>query len=381
MSLDQAVRPGSGGHGFAAATGPLGVLVGFGRVLRQAGMQITADRNRTFLIAATTLGSADPAAVYWAGRATLCSSPADLILFDRAFEAWFGAGRRGVTSPAPPPRTVRQAAFDQGLAGGVVGEELAVASASEIEMLRHRDIAALDVNDRARMRQLFDTLTVQPPVRRSHRRRSARRGGVDLRRTMRLQLRSGGELIRLAYRAPRTDVRPMLLLIDVSGSMEPYADALLRLAHAITRAAPGRTETFTLATRLTRVSPAVQVRDPDEAIARAGALVPDWSGGTRLGELLRAFNDRWGQRGLARGAVVVIISDGWERGDPELLGEQVARLRRLSHRLIWMNPHRGKDGYRPVQGGISACLPHLDHFLAGHSMIAFEALLRVIADA
>ena len=373
MSVDQATM--------SAPAGPLSVLIGFSQVRRQAGVPIAADRNRAFLRAATTLDSADPAQVYWAGRATLCSSPADLLVYDRAFEAWFGADRAGPRSPAPPPRTVRQAAFDQALAGRVVGEEVTVASASEIELLRHRDIAALDANDRARMRQLFDTLTVQPPVRRSHRRRSARRGGVDLRRTLRRQLRSGGELIRLAHRAPRTDIRPVLLLIDVSGSMEPYADALLRLAHAITRTAPRRTETFTLATRLTRVSPAVALRDPDEAIARAGALVPDWSGGTRLGELLRAFNDRWGQRGLARGAVVVVMSDGWERGDPQLLGEQVARLRRLSHRLIWMNPHRGKTGYRPVQGGISACLPHLDHFLAGHSMTAFEELLRVLSDA
>lgn len=379
MSLDQEVQPEPAGTG--AAAGSLEMLIGFGRVLRQAGVSVTADRNRAFLTATTTLGSAEPSAVYWAGRATLCSSPTDLLVFDRAFEAWFGAKRTTRSSSTTPPRTVRQAAFDQGPTGGVAGEELAVASASEVEVLRRRDIAGLDASDRARMRRLFDTLLVRPPVRRSHRRRPARRGEVDLRHTMRRQLRSGGELTRLARRAPRTDVRPVLLLIDVSGSMEPYADALLRLAHAITRAAPRRTETFTLATRLTRVTPAVRTRDPDEAIARAGALVPDWSGGTRLGELLRAFNDRWGQRGLARGSVVVIISDGWERGDPELLGEQVARLGRLSHRLIWMNPHRGKDGYRPVQGGISASLPHLDHFLAGHSMNAFEALLRVLADA
>ena len=156
-----------------------------------------------------------------------------------------------------------------------------------------------------------------------------------------------------------------MLLVDVSGSMEPYADALLRFAHVVTRRSPASVETFTLGTRLTRVTRELRMRDADHALHAAGKAIPDWSGGTRLGEVLRAFVDRWGQRGAARRAVVVVFSDGWERGEPVLLGEQMARLRRLAHKIIWVNPHAGKDGYAPVQGGIVAALPYLDELLAG----------------
>jgi len=172
-----------------------------------------------------------------------------------------------------------------------------------------------------------------------------------------------------------------VLLVDVSGSMAPYADSLLRLAHRIHSAWPRRTEVFTLGTRLTRVTRPLSHRDPDAALIAAGETVPDWSGGTRLGESMRAFLDRWGQRGLARGAVVVVFSDGWERGDSALLAEQTARLARLAHSVIWSNPHRGKPGYAPVQAGIAAVLPHVDQLVAGHSMAAFDAVLEVIADA
>ncbi len=180
-------------------------------------------------------------------------------------------------------------------------------------------------------------------------------------------------------RSPRP--RKVVLLIDVSGSMEPYADALLRFAHVVVRRAPAATEVFTLGTRLTRVTRELRLRDPEHALAAAGRAIPDWSGGTRLGEALAAFVDRWGRRGAARRAVVVVFSDGWERGDTTLLGTQLAGLRRLAHRLIWVNPHVGKPGYAPVQGGIVAALPHLDDLLAGHSLATLEDLLEVMARA
>jgi hypothetical protein len=163
--------------------------------------------------------------------------------------------------------------------------------------------------------------------------------------------------------------------------MSPYADALLRLAHVWVRGAPRTTEVFTAGTRLTRVTRALRGRDPEVALRAAGEQVPDWSGGTRLGEALQAFLDRWGQRGTARGAVVVVFSDGWERGDPELLATQMARLHRLAHRVVWVNPHRGKAGYRPVQGGIAAALPFVDDFVAGHSLATFAELVEVVARA
>ena len=168
--------------------------------------------------------------------------------------------------------------------------------------------------------------------------------------------------------------------------MSSYADALLRLAHRFshppaTRGGPARVEVFTVGTRLTRVTRAMRMRDPERAIVAAGETVPDWSGGTRLGETLRMFLDRWGQRGLARGAVVVVFSDGWERGDAALLGEQMRRLHRIAHRVVWVNPHVGKDGYLPVQQGIVAALPYVDDLVAGHSLATFADLIEVVAHA
>ena len=174
--------------------------------------------------------------------------------------------------------------------------------------------------------------------------------------------------------------RRVVLLVDVSGSMSAYADALLRLAHRFVSAG-GPVEVFTLGTRLTRVTPALRHRDAERALVAAGATVPDWSGGTRLGETLRAFLDRWGQRGLARGAVVVVFSDGWERGDAALLGEQAARLQRLAHEVVWVNPHRGRAGYEPIQGGVVAVLPHVDDFVAGHSLAAYREVCEVVGRA
>jgi uncharacterized protein with von Willebrand factor type A (vWA) domain len=204
---------------------------------------------------------------------------------------------------------------------------------------------------------------------------------VDPRRTVRESLRRVGEPVRLERRRRRVRPRRLVLLLDVSGSMTPYADALLRFAHAAVRRRPGLTEVFTIGTRLTRVTRGLRHRDPDAALRAAGAAIPDWHGGTRLADTLRAFLDRWGRRGTARGAVVVILSDGWERGDPAALAEQLDRLSRLAYRLVWVNPHRGKSGYAPLAGGMAAALPFLDHFVAGHSLAALEELVGVIARA
>jgi hypothetical protein len=255
------------------------------------------------------------------------------------------------------------------------------ARASDADVLRHRDVADLTPAERAALAQLFAAIRPVPPRRRAVRRRRYHRGEIDARRTLREELRRGGEPGRIRYRRPATRPRRVVLLVDVSGSMSPYADALLRLAHVWVRGAPRTTEVFTVGTRLTRVTRALRARDPDDALRGAGEQVPDWSGGTRLGEVLRAFLDRWGQRGTARGAVVVVFSDGWERGDPVLLAEQMARLRRLAYRVVWVNPHRGKAGYRPVQGGIAAALPYVDDFLAGHSLATFVALVDLVRTA
>jgi uncharacterized protein with von Willebrand factor type A (vWA) domain len=260
------------------------------------------------------------------------------------------------------------------------GPDLA-ARASADEVLRHRDVAELTPVEREHLRRLFALLVPTPPLRPARRRRPSPRGSVHPARTVRRALRSGGEVTRLMHRRPAPRPRRVVLLVDVSGSMSPYADALLRFAHAAARARPQSTEVFTIGTRLTRVTREMRLRDADRALGASGSAIPDWSGGTRLGEVLKAFLDRWGQRGTARGAVVVICSDGWERGGAELLGEQMARLRRLAHAVVWVNPHKGRTGYEPLTGGMQAALPSVDFFVSGHSMAAFEELAAVIAHA
>jgi hypothetical protein len=279
-------------------------------------------------------------------------------------------------------RAVPRASLAPEQSAGKPGEDdVARAIASANEVLRRRDIAQLTAAERRSLATLFAALRVGSPRRRSPRRGPSHRGEIDPRRTLREQLRLAGEPGPLSHRRRRTRARRIVLLVDVSGSMAPYADSLLRLGHRMSQAASGPVEVFTIGTRLTRVTTALSLRDPEEALKVAGQTVPDWSGGTRLGESIRVFTMRWGQRGMARGSVVVIASDGWERGDPQLLGEQVARLRRLAHAVIWMSPHRGKAGYQPVQGGIAAALPHVDHLLAGHSLASFAELLKVVAHA
>jgi uncharacterized protein with von Willebrand factor type A (vWA) domain len=310
----------------------------------------------------------------------LCSGPDDKARYDEVFAAWFSGERLGRAARRTTVATM-QAALDVDDAGPGSGDTTLNVSASTTEVLRHRDVAELSAGDRAELARLFGTLRPRIPVRRAARRRPSHRGDIDPRRTLRAQLRQVGEPARVLYRRRGTRPRRVVLLVDVSGSMRPYADSLLRLAHTLVRTAPRSVEVFTVGTRLTRVTPALRHRDPEFALRLAGDVVPDWSGGTRLGEVLKVFLDRWGQRGTARRAVVVVCSDGWERGDASLLGAQLERLAGLAHRVVWLNPHRGKPGYQPVQAGIVAVLPHLDDLVAGHSLASFADLLEVVADA
>ncbi|MFP5019515.1 vWA domain-containing protein [Pseudonocardia phyllosphaerae] len=363
-------------------------IVGFTEVLRAAGLPVTGDRVAAFVEALDGLDVTDRTQAYWAGRLTLCADPDDIARYDLAFPAWFEPAQGGGTRvrderpPAPP----RLAALVPGREGtgedeeGSEGPELRAAATGN-EVLRHRDLGELSAVEREHLRRLMVLLRPDPPVRPSRRRRPSRHGAADPQRTLRAALRNQGELADIRRRTATDRPRKVVLLVDVSGSMEPYADALLRFAHVFVRRSPRSVEAFTLGTRLTRITRELRQRDPERALAAAGKAIPDWSGGTRLGEVLRAFVDRWGRRGAARRAVVVIFSDGWERGGTELLGEQVEQLSRLAHRVVWVNPHAGKAGYAPVQGGIVAALPHLDRLLAGHSLATLEELLRVVRDA
>ncbi len=361
------------------------VVLGFARTLRHAGVPAGPDRVQAMLAACGHLDVLDPGQVYWAGRLTLCADPEDLDRYDAAFALYFGGRRqRGSRAGTELPSVPRPSPFEPDLTGeqqdGDAGPSFAL-HASRHEVLRHKDVTALSPAERQQLQRLFGLLAPRVSGRRSLRYTGASRGRVDLDRTVRRMLSQGGEPGQLLRQRRRTKPRRLVLLIDVSGSMSPYADWLLRFGHAASRRAPLTTEVFTLGTRLTRVTRELRLRDPDRALAAAGRAVPDWSGGTRLGDALKAFGDRWGQRGVARGAVLVLCSDGWERGDPAELGNQLARVARLAHAVVWVNPHKGKDGFAPVTGGMIAALPHIDELVAGHSFAALEKLVEVIANA
>lgn len=349
-------------------------LVGFARALRASGTTCGPAQVQAFLDAARQVGMHDRAGVYWAGRLTLCADPEDIARFDAAFAVWF----RGARPPRAPEQqqvsmTARIAELGATGAGDTGADEPPVsAAASDAEVLRRRDLSGLSAAEREHLRTLLAELRPDPPVRPALRREPSRKGALHPRATLREMQRCGGEPVRLPRM--RTSARPrrVVLLVDVSGSMAPYADALLRFAHVVTRRAPASTEVFTLGTRLTRVSRQLRLRDPERALDAASRAVPDFSGGTRLGDTLRVFLDRWGRRGLARGAVVVLFSDGWERGDCSELAERMHQLRRLARAVVWANPHAGHVGYEPVQSGIVAASPHVDRLVAGHSLRSLE---------
>ena len=356
-------------------------IVGFARALRSAGVMAGPERVHTWVGA---LGHLDPnrmADVYWCGRVTMCAGPDDLPIYDATFAAYFGERPMTRVQRHRTNTVTLPVLASDGLRGDgdpSDGRPAAIASASRQEVLRHRDIAALTRDERAEVNRLLATLRPTGPSRRSRRRHPAHRGELDPHRTVRAMLRRGGEPARLLHRRRLERPRRLVLLIDVSGSMAPYADALLRFTHAACRRRPS-TEVFTIGTRLTRISRQLRQPDADAALAAAGCAVPDWSGGTRLGEQIKAFLDRWGQRGTARGAVVVVASDGWERGDVTELGIQMARLKRLAHRVVWVSPHAGKPGFAPDVQGLAAAVPHIDRLVAGDSVASLSHLATLLS--
>lgn len=343
----------------------------------------------TFAAALGAVGLGDRQGVYWAGRATLVLRPEDRDLYDRVFAAFFDRHVPGVAGPPVPTSMSIDLDAGDDEAGGHdeperddrPDEPSVVVRYSPVELLRHQDFAVYSEADWAESRRLMARLRVAADLRRSRRTRpsKARHGDPDVARTVRRALTSDGEPIRRAWRASSTRPRRVVYLVDISGSMQPYARAFLRLAHASVSARPsGAVEVFALGTRLTRITRQLSWRDPDAALADAGRAVDDWYGGTRLGDGLREFNSRWGSRGMARGAVVVILSDGWDRGDPAELADQMGRLRRVARRIVWVNPLKASPGYSPVARGMAAALPFVDDFVEGHSIASLEALAAAV---
>jgi uncharacterized protein with von Willebrand factor type A (vWA) domain len=367
--------------------------------VRDGGIRVRTEAVATFVEALAQLDLERPASLYWAGRLTLVQRAADLPAYDAAFLGFVaGSGASdaddepdGDESAAAPPARREAAAVTTGGPETTVGDDADDGSldpdqlvvhtvASVAERLAHRDFATCTESELAELNRAIDRLRGSPSLRRSRRRRRSGTTGdrLDLRRTSAAALRTDGELLVRHHRARTTSPRRLVLLVDVSGSMAPYARMLLRFGHA---AAVGghRTEVFTVGTRLTRVTRELGVPDPDRALAAVSGAVTDWSGGTRLAEGIGRFVDDWGRRGTARGAVVVVLSDGWERGDPAELGERMRQLHLLAHRIVWVNPLRAAPGYRPLAGGMAAALPHVDHFVDGHSLRSLGALAELLA--
>ncbi|SEG84013.1 hypothetical protein SAMN05444920_105299 [Nonomuraea solani] len=352
-------------------------MTGFARTLRAAGVAADHERTQNLLKALGHLDVTDPGEVYWAGRLTLCATPDDLPRYDRCFAAYFGGRKAGLARTAVTSVTRHLATREgDGPDEGPDDGTAAPATASRAEILRHRDVARLTEAERAEVHRMLALLRSGRARRRSRRFESAHRGVLDQRRTIRDALRKG-EVAKLRHRRHTTRPRPVVLFVDVSGSMAPYAETLLRFAHALVRSEPRATRVYSVGTRLTPITAELRHRDPGTALNEVSRTIPDWSGGTRLGEELKEFLARYS----ARGAIAVIASDGWERGDPELLGTQMARLARQAYRVIWVNPHKGYEDYQPLTGGMRAALPHLDDLVAGHSLAAYERLSERLAHA
>lgn len=362
------------------------MAVAFARILRGAGLKVPTGSVLTFVDALGALGIDDRERVYWAGRATLVRHPEDITVFDEAFVA-FWTNLSAVLIETPTETMSVSLAIDADEPPEAPGAHTSEPSDeptitlrwSAAEVLRHKDFAEFTDAELRDVQDLMHRLRFAGPPRRSFRLKPTPRGRrPDLRATMRASLRAGGEPIDRRWRDPGERLRRLVLLLDISGSMEPYARAMLRFVHA---AVSGRqkVEAFAIGTRLTRMTKELDTRDPDTALARAGQRVHDWSGGTRLGECLRTFNDEWGVRGMARGAIVVILSDGWDRGDPALLAEQMQRLQRVCHQLVWVNPLKVTPGYAPLARGMAAALPFVDDFVEGHNLAAMQQLAGVIA--
>ena len=373
---------------------PFKRLVGFGRYVRSQGLAVGTGRMVSFCRAASTLDVFDRTDLHLAARATLVSRPEDFALLDEAFDRYFGpSGLEPVeassleTIPEGPTRERQSEATSEGkrivaaarwspgdAAEETEGESAIRVVASDAERLRKKDFAEMSDEDRraalARMRRL----ALIAPSRRSRRFRPSGRGErFDLRRTLRRSLRTEGEPFNRAWKERRSKPRPIVLILDVSGSMAPYGRPLVEFAHAAANAGR-RVEVFCFGTRLTRITRALKTRDPQQALVAVGSTVNDWEGGTRIGSSLKELLDRWSARTALRGSIVVLCSDGLERGDPYVLAAQMARLSRLAHRVLWLNPLKGSPRYEPLARGMAASLPFVDTFLPGHNMESLEDL-------
>jgi hypothetical protein len=353
-------------------------LIGFGRELRDEGLNVGTGQILEFSQAAAALGPAD---FYWVGRTTLLARQSEISTYDTVFDRyWHGNFGQPMVMKEIIERAKGVVDDDAPDDESEHGRETAPEAqrASQLELLRHKSFSKLSSAELSDLALLMARLELAVPRRRSRRRQTARRGNPDVRRTIRRSLRTAGEPIERAWRARRERRRRVIFILDVSGSMVAYSRGLLVFAHAAMRA-DAHWEAFCFSTRLTRITRALGRTDPDTALARAAVEVHDWDGGTRIGESIRQFLREFGHSGLARGAIIVVCSDGLEVGDPLVLDEQMRRLGRLADRVIWLNPLLEQAGYEPSARGMRAALSHIDTFASGHNLASLEALVQELA--
>lgn len=366
-------------------TDPETIAVSFSRVLRGAGLEVPVDSVVLFVRALGELSLNERTQVYWAGRATLVRRHEDISVYDRAFAVFW---ERHIVDRLDEEHLERSITLivdsdddpNDDSSANQDGDDDLHLRFSRIEVLRDKDFRDCSADELAELDRLIAAIRLMGARKQSLRLEPTGRRGVtlDMRRTVRTALSRYGEPITLHRRDHSWRHRQLVVLLDISGSMEPYARALVRFMHGAV-IGRRRVEAFVVGTRLTRITRELNNRDPDIALKRASRSATDWSGGTRLGECLAQFNDRWGTRGMARGADVVVLSDGWDRGNPELLGEQMERLSRVAHRILWVNPLKVTPGYAPLARGMAAALPHVDLFLEGHSLGSLEQLATALS--
>jgi uncharacterized protein with von Willebrand factor type A (vWA) domain len=367
-------------------------LVRFGRTLRQGGLEVGPGRLQDAMVSLTAVDPTDRDDVYWALRCTLCSHCDHIEVFDHAFGAfWAGqsdAGERRPRLDVDPIADEDGSQDESGIAALAVeaiaeddqtqGESEHGLGSSATERLLTLDFREYGPQELREARGLIGRIALSLPRRRSFRVEPSSAGShLDMRRTLRNAMDTGGHPVRRAWRRNRVVPRRTVFLMDVSASMTPYVRAMVIFAQAAVQA--GRTvEAFTFGTRLTRLTMHLAGPDRDRALAAAAEAVPDWAGGTRIGASLKAFNDSWGRRGVSRGALVIVVSDGWERGDPAPLREEMSRLHRSAHAVVWVNPLAADPRYRPLAAGMAAALPSVDVFVPGHNLADLVALARVL---
>jgi len=356
------------------------------RLLRRTGINVSAERSRVYLQAIAEIDLERPDDMRAAGRTALISRQADLASFDLAFDLFWSLLRGGrLSMPVPSARRPKAEAGQIEVPVGVVPSSMASAvqrtarvTASSTELLRRTDFSAMTAAERAAAARFLERLQWSPGRRPSRRFRPSRNGArLDARATMRKSLATHGEPAVLLRRAPRVKRRPLVILCDVSGSMEAYTRLLLHMSHALARGW-GRVETFTFGTRLTRITLQLRERRPDAALAHVSRAVSDWSGGTRIGDALHEFNLRWSRRVLGRGAIVLLVTDGWERGDPARLEQEASRLQRAAYRLIWLDPLSGTRDYSPDARGARALSGRTDDHLAANTLNSLSRIADLL---